>query len=58
MARVWPPANYTLIPGEDSEAMLPPCHIQDQLLSLYFAYTHPVFPVIHKTRFLAEYSAR
>lgn len=58
MARVWPPANYTLIPGEDSEAMLPPPHIQDQLLSLYFTYTHPVFPVIHKTRFLAEYDAR
>ncbi|KAF8718925.1 hypothetical protein AX14_011667 [Amanita brunnescens Koide BX004] len=58
MARVWPPANYTLIPGEDSEAMLPPRHIQDQLVSLYFAYTHPVFPVIHKTRFLAEYNAR
>ncbi|KAF8346943.1 fungal-specific transcription factor domain-containing protein [Amanita rubescens] len=58
MARVWPPANYTLIPEEDSEAMLPPPHVQDQLLSLYFTYTHPVFPIIHKTRFLAEYNAR
>ena len=58
MARVWPPVNYTLIPEEDSEAMLPPPHVQDQLLSLYFTYTHPVFPIIHKTRFLAEYNAR
>lgn len=58
MARVWPPPNYTLIPGEDSEYMLPPPHVQDQLLELYFTYTHPVFPVVHKTRFLAEYNAR
>jgi len=58
MARVWPPANYTLTPGEDCESMLPPGPIQDQLLDLYFTYTHPVFPVVHKTRFLAEYNAR
>ncbi|KAF8640616.1 hypothetical protein AX17_000277 [Amanita inopinata Kibby_2008] len=58
MARVWPPASYRLIPGEDSEAMLPPPHVQDQLLSFYFAYIHPVFPAIHKTRFLAEYNTR
>ncbi|KAF8634943.1 hypothetical protein AX15_000674 [Amanita polypyramis BW_CC] len=58
MARVWPPANYTRIHEEDSEAMLPPPLVQDELISLYFTYTHPVFPIIHKTRFLAEYSAR
>ena len=58
MTRVWPPANYTRIPEEDCESMLPPPHVQDQLLDLYLTYTHPLFPVIHKTRFLAEYNAR
>jgi hypothetical protein len=34
---------------------LPAIEIQNHLLDLYFAYIHPVFPVIHKASFLADY---
>jgi hypothetical protein len=42
--------------GEDSE--LPPLTVQDRLISLYFTYVHPTFPVIHKTTFMKEYETR
>ncbi|KAJ7631249.1 fungal-specific transcription factor domain-containing protein [Roridomyces roridus] len=59
MARVWPPIRdqTQLIQEEDMEIELPPVHVQEHLLQLYFAHIHPVFPVIHKTRFLTEYKS-
>ncbi|KAG6873206.1 hypothetical protein C0995_001560 [Termitomyces sp. Mi166 len=32
--------------------------LQDRLLDLYFNYVHPMFPVLHKSRFLAQYNLR
>ncbi|KAK0481545.1 fungal-specific transcription factor domain-containing protein [Armillaria novae-zelandiae] len=60
MARVWPPSKdhiLHLIQEEDIDVQLPPSHIQDRLIELYFVYIHPVFPLIHKGRFLREYRA-
>lgn len=60
MARVWPPSKF----GIDTQPQpyphidLPPQNIQDELIDLYFINIHPVFPVIHKTRFLSEYNSR
>ncbi|KAF8215918.1 fungal-specific transcription factor domain-containing protein [Mycena galopus ATCC 62051] len=58
MARVWPPIKdpSELVYEEDMQIELPPAHVQEHLLQLYFTYIHPVFPVIHKTRFLTEYN--
>jgi hypothetical protein len=60
MARVWPPIKNLaeLIHEEDMDVELPPAPVQEHLLQLYFTYIHPVFPVIHKTRFLTEYNTR
>ncbi|KAJ7170147.1 fungal-specific transcription factor domain-containing protein [Mycena filopes] len=60
MARVWPPIKdpTELILEEDITIELPPAHVQEHLLQLYFTYVHPVFPAIHKTRFLTEYNTR
>jgi hypothetical protein len=60
MARVWPPARYGLAspPIGEIEGQLPPLDIQDRLLELYFTYIHPVYPLIHKNRFLSEYHYR
>ncbi|KAJ7751211.1 fungal-specific transcription factor domain-containing protein [Mycena maculata] len=58
MARVWPPIKdpTQLIQEEDMDIGLPPPQIQEHLLQLYFTYIHPVFPLLHKTRFLTEYN--
>ncbi|KAJ7459181.1 fungal-specific transcription factor domain-containing protein [Mycena galericulata] len=60
MARVWPPIKdpSQLIQEENMDIELPPLQVQEHLLQLYFTYIHPVFPLIHKTRFLAEYNNR
>lgn len=62
MARIWPPSKdeaYIRSPTEhDFNVKLPPVHIQDRLVELYFTYIHPSFPVIHKTRFFADYNAK
>ncbi|KAJ7246249.1 fungal-specific transcription factor domain-containing protein [Mycena haematopus] len=60
MARVWPPLKdpSELVYEEDMKIELPPIHVQEHLLQLYFTYIHPVFPVLHKTRFLTEYNTR
>ncbi|KAF8167342.1 fungal-specific transcription factor domain-containing protein [Crassisporium funariophilum] len=60
MARVWPPSKFgiTTYPHAHHAVDLPPQDIQDELLSLYFTNIHPIFPVVHKTRFLAEYQTR
>ncbi|KAF5352426.1 hypothetical protein D9756_005920 [Leucocoprinus leucothites] len=57
MARVWPPARYGLAspPLGEMDVRLPSWDVQDRLIEVYFTYIHPVFPVIHRSRFLAEY---
>ncbi|KAJ7675340.1 fungal-specific transcription factor domain-containing protein [Mycena rosella] len=58
MARVWPPIKdpTQLIHEENLDIELPQPQVQEHLLQLYFTYIHPVFPLIHKTRFLTEYN--
>ncbi|KAJ4002275.1 fungal-specific transcription factor domain-containing protein [Lentinula boryana] len=61
MARVWPPSKVfaaLTIQEDDIAVELPPIDMQDHLIDLYFTYIHPVFPVIHKNRFLSGYAAR
>ncbi|KAF9469792.1 fungal-specific transcription factor domain-containing protein [Collybia nuda] len=59
MARVWPASKERKTPTElDVNVPLPSIQIQDRLLDLFFTYVHPVFPVIHRTRFLSEYNLR
>jgi len=60
MARVWPASRFGLpsVPPDNSEIHLPPQDVQDKLLEIYFAYVHPVFPIIHKSRFWSEYAER
>lgn len=60
MARVWPPSKdhmYHVMQEEDFDVQLPPTSVQDHLIELYFVYIHPVFPLIHKARFLTDYRA-
>lgn len=59
MARFWPSANAdlsTVLPEVDIPVIFPPVAMQDRLLDLYFSYVHPIFPVVHKGRFLREYN--
>ncbi|KAF8846123.1 hypothetical protein BDN67DRAFT_1064611 [Paxillus ammoniavirescens] len=59
MARFWPSAkaNMSALPPEaDISVTFPPVAMQDQLIDLYFSYAHPIFPVIHRGRFLREYN--
>jgi hypothetical protein len=59
MARVWPASKQRkILQEQDANVPLPPTDVQDRLLDLFFTYVHPVFPVIHRTRFLSEYNAR
>lgn len=61
MTGVWPPSNLRparLVDEEDIHITLPPQQEQDLLVQLYFIYVHPVFPIIHKQRFLTEYEAK
>ncbi|KAF9015674.1 fungal-specific transcription factor domain-containing protein [Cyathus striatus] len=60
MARVWPPTKYGLVsqPFHSISVPLPPRHLQDRMIDLYFTYIHPVFPVLHKERFLDDYRSR
>lgn len=61
MARIWPPAEhqelYTLR-EDDLHVEMPPVEVQDHLLDLYFTYFHPVIPIVHKARFMAEYNSK
>ncbi|KIO08530.1 hypothetical protein M404DRAFT_23073 [Pisolithus tinctorius Marx 270] len=59
MARFWPSTKANMsydAPENDINVKLPPPSVQDQLVNLYFSYAHPMFPVIHKGRFLREWS--
>lgn len=61
MARVWPPSHFYIksYPIFDaSDINLPPQKLQDELIEIYFIYVHPIFPVIHKSKFLSEYHSR
>ena len=62
MARVWPPSKEksacTAQEEEEVDEDLPPVDVQDHLISLYFTHIHPIFPAIHKARFLQEYNAK
>jgi hypothetical protein len=59
MARVWPASRRCRDPFPQTlHPPLPPFHIQNHLLDLYFTYVHPAFPVIHESAFLAEYESR
>ena len=52
---VWPGTSHQ---GQDVVIPLPPIHVQDRLVDLFFNYVHPMFPVLHQTRFLTEYNLR
>jgi hypothetical protein len=59
MARFWPSAKARATAAPRNEGViidLPPFIVQDHLVDLYFTYAHPIFPVIHKDRFMREYS--
>ena len=60
MARVWPPSHFYSKSNHlwDTSDVDLPQHKQDRLIDIYFTYVHPIFPVIHKTRFLSEYHSR
>jgi Fungal specific transcription factor domain. len=61
MARVWPGLKdgIQIFPHDEyTDILLPPTHVQDRLIKLYFTYIHPVFPVIHKASFMREYNTR
>lgn len=59
MSRIWPasksPKSYS---DHVKTPFLPEIHIQDRLLDLYFTYVHPMFPVLHKSGFLAQYNSQ
>ena len=61
MARVWPPSHLYSKSNplwDSNDVELPSQKLQDQLIDIYFTYVHPIFPVIHKARFLSEYNSR
>ncbi|KAK7469014.1 hypothetical protein VKT23_003510 [Stygiomarasmius scandens] len=50
-ARVWPPLpsmSRSISEDEEIASYLPPIELQEHLLSVYFTFVHPTFPVIHK----------
>jgi hypothetical protein len=60
MARVWPPAKddvAQLLQDRPEDVTMPPVHVQEHLIDLYFTYMHPIFPVLHKEQFLTEWNA-
>ncbi|KAJ7594197.1 fungal-specific transcription factor domain-containing protein [Mycena floridula] len=58
-ARVWPalPTGSVSSRARDDSAWsnLPPREIQDHLVSLYFTFVHPSFPVVHKATFFKAF---
>lgn len=60
MARHWPRAEEDtaqLLQEKPEDVTMPPLHVQEHLVDLYFTYMHPIFPVIHKAQFLVEWTA-
>jgi hypothetical protein len=61
MARVWPRAASCSQYSQQEESVhiqLPPIEEQERLLRLYFTYVHPVFPVVNKSQFMAQFISR
>ena len=60
MAKLWPTAPSRLATSYDEkipklDVPLPSPAEQDSLIDLYFAYVNPIFPVIDKDTFMAQY---
>ena len=58
MPRVEPECECLSFEQVNERITLPDIATQDHLISLYFTYVHPFFPVIHKTSFLQAYYER
>ncbi|GAA5834644.1 hypothetical protein JCM9279_007070 [Rhodotorula babjevae] len=61
-AGVWPPADHGAVKSEneilrlvDAEDPLPDLKTQAHLLSLYWSYVHPHFPLLYKISFMRQY---
>ena len=57
--RQWPRAKDDVahLLQEEHDVAMPPMHVQEHLVDLYFTYMHPSLPVIHKAQFLADWKA-
>ena len=57
--RKWPRAKDDVahLLQEEHDVAMPPMHVQELLVDLYFTYMHPSLPMIHKTQFLADWKA-
>lgn len=42
---------------EEHDVAMPPMHVQERLVDLYFTYLHPSLPMVHKAQFLADWKA-
>jgi len=58
-AHRWPRAKDDVahLLQEEHDVAMPPMHVQERLVDLYFTYMHPSLPVIHKAQFLADWKA-
>ena len=57
--RKWPHARDDVahLLQEEHDVPMPPMHVQERLVDLYFTYMHPSLPMIHKAQFLADWKA-
>ena len=57
--RKWPRAidDVAHLLQEEHDVAMPPMHVQERLVDLYFTYMHPSLPIIHKAQFLADWKA-
>ena len=58
-AHKWPRAkdDVAYLLQEEHDVAMPPMHVQERLVDLYFTYMHPSLPMIHKAQFLADWKA-
>ena len=58
-AHKWPRAKDDVahLLQEEHDVAMPPIHVQERLVDLYFTYMHPSLPLIHKAQFLADWKA-
>ena len=58
-AQKWPRAKDDVahLLQEEHDVEMPPMHVQERLVDLYFTYMHPSLPMIHKAQFLANWNA-
>lgn len=59
ITRKWPRAKDDVahLLQEEHDVSMPPMHVQERLVDLYFTYMHPSLPMIHKAQFLADWRA-